>query len=89
MALLCLQLMSLNRNLAGLCWLLKGFLVISLESVFYYLFKKLIYLSLAALGLHCCVWVSWGYSLVVVHGLLIVAVSRCRAQAPGCTDFSS
>ena len=89
MALLCLQLMSLNRNLAGLYWLLKGFLVISLESVFYYLFKKLIYLSLAALGLHCCVWVSWGYSLVVVHGLLIVAVSRCRAQAPGCTDFSS
>ena len=56
----------------------KGFLVMSLESVFYYLFLKLIYLSLAALGLHCCVWISWGHCRVVVLGLLVVAVSRCR-----------
>ena len=42
----------------------------------YLLFIYFIYLFLAALGLHCCVWVfsscgEWGLLFVVVCGLLI------------------
>ena len=42
--------------------------------------KKIIYLFLAALGLHCCAWASsscgeQGLLFVVVHGLLIVVAS--------------
>ena len=32
---------------------------------------------------------SGGFSLVVVHGLLIAVASRCRAWALGCSGFSS
>ena len=32
-------------------------------------------------------WLCWVF--VVVRGLLIVVASRCRAQAVGCTGFSS
>ena len=32
---------------------------------------------------------EWGYSLLVVWGLLIVVTSYCRAQASECEGFSS
>ena len=40
----------------------------------------LIYLFLAALGLHCCVWAfsscsEWGLLFIAVHGLLIAVAS--------------
>ena len=46
----------------------------------YLLLNLFIYLSLAVLGLYCCmgfflVAVSRGYSLVAVHGVLIVVAS--------------
>ena len=49
----------------------------------------LIYLFLAALGLHCCVWAfsscgEQGLLFVAVRGLLIVVASVCcRARALG------
>ena len=66
----------------------KWFLVMSLESVFYYLLLKMIYFSLAALGLHC-LWVFWGYSSCGAWASNCGLVSYCRAQALGCVDFSS
>ena len=46
----------------------------------YLLLNLFVYLSLAVLGLYCCmgfslVAVSRGYSLVAVHGLLIAVAS--------------
>ena len=46
------------------------------------------YLSLAALGLCCCVWAfsscgERGLLFIVVHGLLTAVASRCRARALG------
>ena len=51
-------------------------------------FFFLIYLFLAALGLHCCVRAfsscgEQGLLLVAVRGLLIVVASRCGARALG------
>ena len=60
--------------------------------------KIFTYLFLAMLGLHCCtnfslVAVSRGYSLVVVHGLLIsvasLVVEACRIAACGLSGCSS
>ena len=46
----------------------------------FFLIKKIYYLFLAALGLHCCAWAfsicgEWGLLFVVVHGLLIAVAS--------------
>ena len=61
---------------------------VNLYFVNFFLFKKIVvYLFLAVLGLHCCVWVflvveSRGYSLVVVHGLFnCCGYPSCRTQA--------
>ena len=56
--------------------------------MFSFLFLNFIYLFLAALGLHCCVWAfsgcgEWGLLFVVVHGLVLVVASRCGAWALG------
>ena len=54
------------------------------------LFKKLLllFLFLAALGLHCCTqafssWGERGLLFVAVHRLLIAVASRCGARALG------
>ena len=46
---------------------------------------------MAVLGLRCFALVVaiGGYSLVAVHGPLIVMCSCCGARAPGPVDFSS
>ena len=51
-------------------------------------------LCVAGLGLRCCmgfsqVAASRGYSLGVVHKLLVAVAFRCRAWALGCVGFSS
>ena len=59
-------------------------------------FKKFLYVFyfLAVLGFSCCsgfslVVESGDYTLIVVHGLLLTVISRCRAQTLGHTGFSS
>ena len=50
--------------------------------------RFIIIFFLAALGFRCCTRAfsscgEWGLLFVVVHGLLIVVASRCRARALG------
>ena len=63
--------------------IVKGSLIYKLTP--FYFFKgdelKIIYLFLAALGLHCCAWV---FSSCAKHRLLSV----CSAQASRCSAFS-
>ena len=58
----------------------------------FYIFLINYYLFLIALGLCCYTWlslvvVSKGYSLVVMHDLLIAGASYCKAQALGQVGF--
>ena len=53
---------------------------ISFLDISYFLFYKFIYLFMAALGLHCCVWAfsscsKWGLLFIVVCSLLTVVTS--------------
>ena len=65
-----------------------------LTHLFLFLRFLLIYLFLAALGLHCwarlsLVAVSWGYSLVAVCRLLVAVVSLVAEHRLWGTDFNS
>ena len=65
--------------------------------IYKYCFLKFIYfiyLFLAALGLHCCMWVfsscgEWGLLFVAAHGLLIAVASLVVVVDSRCTGFSS
>ena len=55
-------------------------------------FKTCIYLVLAALGLHCYMWVfsscsEWEFLFLWLMGLSWGGLSCCGAQAPGCMGF--
>ena len=60
-----------------------------------YYFLNFIYLFiLTVLGLHCCLGFSLvaanrDHSLIMVHRLLTVVASRCRAQALGLIGLST
>ena len=61
-------------------------------SLFFFKFYLFIYFDV--LGLHCCLGFSLvvangDRSLVMVHRLLTVVASRCRAQALGLTGLST
>ena len=63
-------------------------------SYIYILFFKLIYLFLAVLGLHCCMWAfsscgGWGILFVAMHGLLIRWLLLLRSTGSRLVGFSS